>query len=65
MPISALPDNGLLEKFFAELRESSAVGHIGNEHGHGDDVVQLAAGFSKVRRMRSKLSRTCPSKSPA
>src|SRR6266498_2062441 len=34
-----------LKKFFAKLRETRAVGHVGNKHGHGDDVVQLATGF--------------------
>ena len=34
-----------MEKFFAELRETRAVGYVGDEHGHSDDVVQLAAGF--------------------
>src|SRR6266481_2997174 len=35
----------LLKKLFTELRETGAVGHVGNEHSHGDNVVQLATGF--------------------
>lgn len=35
----------LLKKLLAELRETRAVGHVGNEHRHGDDVIELAAGF--------------------
>src|ERR1043166_6291200 len=34
-----------LKKFFAQLSEARAVRHVGDEHGHGDDIVQLAAGF--------------------
>src|SRR4029077_20295334 len=35
----------LLKKLFAEMCETGAVGHVGNEDSHGDNVIQLAAGF--------------------